>query len=157
MRNQSLTQLVKSCATPLIVSIGLFAMFSASAADPVFKWKDAQGHSHYSQSPPQGIKYETIAASGAPVDGSITSTESAQSANSAAQPEHGAANAESTPAQKQRTKLCETARANAVTLKSNATVIGDVNGDGKAVTLNVQQHDAALSDANKEVALYCTN
>ena len=62
MRNRSLAQfLAKSSLIPLVAAIGLFAVSNASAGDPVYKWKDANGQSHYSQQPPdKGVKFETI-------------------------------------------------------------------------------------------------
>jgi hypothetical protein len=161
MRNQSLATAAKSSLTPLVLAIGLFATLGASAGDPVYKWKDVQGHYHYAQSPPEGIKYETITASGEPSVSQLPLT-----GEPTAEPEpkkdtvakaDDSSNGTQTPAQIERQKLCTTAQANATTLNTHATVVGDVNGDGKPVTLNAKQHDAALENAKKQVDLYCTN
>ena len=53
--------------TPRLLSvlpIGLALVFSASAsaalaADEVYQWKDANGVTHYSQTPPQGVSYKS--------------------------------------------------------------------------------------------------
>ncbi|MBS0194642.1 MAG: DUF4124 domain-containing protein [Proteobacteria bacterium] len=138
----------------LLVAIGLLAG-SLAMAETVYKWKDANGQSHYSQQPPDGVKkYETITSAG---------TVDTDDANSPATPASGgkdhvaAGNAASsaTPAQQQRTQLCKQARDNVDTLNQHATVTTDLNGDGKPVTLNAAQHDKALSDAKKQVDLYC--
>ena len=42
----------------IALALGLSAA-AASAQDPVYTWVDAQGVRHYSQTPPDGVKYET--------------------------------------------------------------------------------------------------
>lgn len=141
----------------LLLATGLLAG-SAVVAGTVYKWKDANGQSHYSQQPPDGVKkYETIS-------GASDAWANNPSASPAASSPHDAGSASAkpaaaagqTPAQQQRAQLCAQARANVTTLNQHATVSADVNGDGKPVTLNAAQHDKALSDANKQVDLYCS-
>ena len=129
---------------------GLIIATAASATDPVYKWKDSSGHSHYSQTPPEGQKYQTITPTG-------TSAENAATAPPpvAAKASVDAATAGLSPAQVTRKKNCDTARANINTLNAHASVTSDINGDGKPVTLNVAQHNAALVEAGKQVDLYC--
>lgn len=152
MRNQSLAAMVKPCISCLVVVAGLVVVVNAAFADPVYKWRDSSGHSHYSQTPPEGQKYETIT----PAGHSSSDASDAKPAG-AEVPATGDAAKSLTPAQVTRQKLCVAARANMSTLTSHATVTSDINGDGKQVTLNAAQHDAALSDAKKQVDLYCTN
>jgi hypothetical protein len=128
---------------------GLILSTTASAADPVYKWKDSAGHSHYSQTPPEGQKYEIITQTSHVPGKNVTATDT-PAENTETPKATGP-----TPAQVARKKLCEDARANVNTLNTHATVISDVNGDGKPVTLNVAQHAASLAQANKQVDLYC--
>ena len=66
MRNHFLTpSRTALCLTALAVAVGMLASASVMAGDPVYKWKDSSGQSHYSQTPPDGIKYETITTAGA--------------------------------------------------------------------------------------------
>ncbi|MBS0213007.1 MAG: DUF4124 domain-containing protein [Proteobacteria bacterium] len=137
----------------LLVAIGLLAG-SLAMAETVYKWKDANGQSHYSQQPPDGVKkYETITSAGN-VDADDASSPAAPASGSR---DHAASGNASgmTPAQQQRGQLCKSARDNVDVLTKNATVSTDLNGDGKIVTLNAAQHDKALSDAKKQVDLYC--
>ncbi|HTA65250.1 MAG TPA: DUF4124 domain-containing protein, partial [Xanthomonadaceae bacterium] len=148
--------MAKSSIITLVAAIGLLAGTSV-LGETVYKWKDANGQSHYSQQPPEGTtKYEAINTAGDTVDDS--SDTSQPKADSGAQNSGGsaAATGDLTPAQAQRQQLCKSARDNAATLTTHATVNADINGDGKPVTLNAAQHDAALSDANKQVDLYCS-
>lgn len=157
MRNHSLAPfMAKSSIIILVAAIGLLAGASAISGT-VYKWKDANGQSHYSQQPPEGVKkFETIDTAGDTMaDASDTSQPNPDSGDQKAAGAAGGA-AGLTPAQTQRQQLCKGARDNAATLTAHATVKADVNGDGKQVTLNAAQHDAALSDANKQVDLYCS-
>lgn len=139
----------------LFLVAGLLAG-SAVLAGTVYKWKDANGQSHYSQQPPDGVKnYDTISGAGdAWKDG--PNAGKAAPASGKGDAAHGSqAAAGQTPAQQQRTQLCAQARANVTTLNQHAKVTADINGDGKPVALNAAQHDQALRDANKQVDLYC--
>ena len=159
MRNQSLASVAKSSILPLILAASLVTGLSAYARSPVYKWKDANGQSHYSQSPPEGVKYQTIMLTGEPGDATNPASATASQPATPAATSNGTTGnpANPTPAQVQRQKLCANARANVTTLTEHATVVGDVNGDGTPVTLDAKQHDSAMIDANKQVDLYCTN
>ena len=130
---------------------GLILAATASAANPVYKWKDSSGHSHYSQSAPEGQKYQVIMPTGVSIDSTATAPPPAAVAKAT----DDATTPGLTPAQVMRKKNCDTARANISTLNAHASVTSDINGDGKAVTLNVAQHNAALVEAGKQVDLYC--
>ena len=149
-----LSQAPTKALISLAAAVGLLVGASA-AADTVYKWKDANGQSHYSQQPPDGVKkYETINSAGNNVVDSGDA--SAQpTADVASGKKDAAAAAGATPAQQQRQQLCKQAHDNATLLTQHATVSTDLNGDGKQVTLNAAQHDQALKDANKAVDLYC--
>lgn len=134
-------------AIALLAATGLLAGTLAMAST-VYRWKDATGQSHYSQQPPDGVKnYDTITTVG---DQAMAS----EGDSSASAGEHETVSAK-TPAQLQRETLCKQAHANVTTLTQNAVVRSDVNGTGKPVTLDVAQHERALSDAKKQVGLYC--
>ena len=139
-------------SSAILLLVGLILAAAASAANPVYKWKDSRGHSHYSQSPPQDQKYQTIMPTGVSTDSSATAPPAAMAVAKASD---DASMAGLTPALVMRKKNCDTARANISTLNAHASVTSDINGDGKAVTLNVAQHNAALAEAGKQVDLYC--
>jgi hypothetical protein len=84
------------------------AMTAQAQSSGVYKWKDARGVTHYSDLPPPGVRYDTIAADAAP-----------------------RATAQAAAAAKVDPR-CTTARANIAQLKSGRTDIGlDTDRDGK--------------------------
>ncbi len=148
MRYQSLAILAKSSIIPLFLSIGLLAG-TASATDAVYKWKDANGQSHYSQSVPEGIKYETITPAGQ-VTAPPIATGDGESAATA--PDKSAP----TPAQVERQKYCDAARKNVDTLTNKPLVDMDINGTGKPVRLSSQQQTQQLTLAKQQVTALCS-
>lgn len=150
MRTQSLTasSMVKSSLIPLALAIGLLATFSASAADPVYKWTDGSGHSHYSQSPPEGMKYETITPAGT----KTTTTAATSDSAAAVVPEEKAG---PTTAQTERQKYCDQARKNADLLSTRPIVDMDINGDGKPERLTPEQQNSQLANAKQQVSMLC--
>ncbi len=106
---------------------------TASAAN-LYKWKDANGVTQYSERPPAGKQYETrrITASGA----------------STAEPAAAAAAAES--------EQCLGARRNLELLNGSAPVMQDTNGDGKPdAALDEAQRSAQKQLAQAAAAAYC--
>jgi len=152
MRNQSIAApfLAKSSIL-LSVAIGLLASASTMAADPVYKWKDATGQSHYSQSPPQGQKYEIISPLG-------DSTPSPSPPGTYSSQTTGAAQAAPTtphPNLAMRLKNCETARSNVAALTNNPTAPIDTKGTGKPVDVTPAVRSAELDRAKQQVSQYC--
>ena len=150
----------RSLAKPLLAlavfAAALVSATAASAADPVYRWKDANGQSHYSQQPPEkGVKYETIASSGAPASAAAAATSHAESAASAKKDSNPAANATTANAQAERQKLCETARKNADVLANRPLVEMDLNGTGTPQRLTPEQQTQQLDIARKQQTAYC--
>lgn len=104
---------------PRLCCLLLLSTAATASAANLYKWKDANGVTQYSERPPAGKQYETrrITASG-------TST---------AEPAAVAESAES--------EQCLGARRNLELLNGSAPVMQDTNGDGKP--------DAALDDAQR--------
>lgn len=148
MRNQSLAIMAKSSITSLIVAASLLAGMSATASDPVYKWKDANGQSHYSQQPPQGIKYETMTPAGTAATAPVAAANAADTAKAPAA-------SGQTPAQIERQKYCDTARKSVDVLTTHPLVDMDINGDGKPVRLTPEQQTAQLEKAKQQVAALC--
>jgi hypothetical protein len=112
----------------------LLLLASANAvAGPVYKWKDANGVTQYSETPPAGRKYET--------------REQARSPQPAASTETPAA-----PVPEQ----CRTARANLTLLEGTGQVMQDTDGDGKPDTaLTPEQRSAQKGLAEAAIKAYC--
>ncbi len=112
----------------------LLLLASANAvAGPVYKWKDANGVTQYSETPPAGRKLETRAQARSP--------QAAASAETPAAP---------VPEQ------CSTARANLALLEGGGQVMQDTDGDGKADTpLAPEQRSAQKGLAEAAIKAYC--
>jgi len=152
MRKQSFAAPFPAKSIPmLMIAFGLLVSATTMAADPVYKWKDAKGQSHYSQQPPQGEKYETITPAGdSIVSPSTPGTYTSQAAPAAPEkptPPH--------PNLAMRLKNCETARSNVAALTSNPTAPIDASGAGKPVAVTPEVRAAELDRAKKQVSQYC--
>lgn len=112
----------------------LLALASAATASAgnLYKWKDANGVTQYSERPPTGQKYETRR---------VTSS--------------GAAVVEAAPAEGE-SEQCLAARKNMELLAGSAPVMQDTDGDGKPdATLDDAQRAAQKRLAESAAAVYC--
>jgi len=112
----------------------LLLLTSATAvAGPLYKWKDANGVTQYSERPPEGQKYETrrITDNGDPV-------------------------AEAEPAKAEESPQCTSARDNLKLLAGSGPVMQDTDGDGKPdAELDEAQRTAQKQLAEAAAAVYC--
>ena len=118
--------LPRLCCLLLLTSTTAFA-------GPLYKWKDANGVTQYSERPPTGQKYETrrITASGAPV-------------------------AEAAPAKADESPQCTSARRNLELLAGKGPLMQDSDGDGMPdAPLDDSQRTAQKQLAEATAAVYC--
>ena len=113
---------------------GLLLLASATAsAGTVYKWKDANGVTQYSEKPPAGQKYE------------------------ARQVENGDPLPRETAAAPAENKACTDARGNLTLLNGPGKVMQDADGDGTADTaLTDEQRSAQKTLAEAAIQAYCT-
>ncbi len=112
----------------------LLLLVSATAsAGNVYKWKDANGVTQYSEKPPAGQKYESRQVE--------TRDPVAKATPAAPQPD---------------SKDCATARGNLALLNGQGAVMQDTDGDGKAETaLTDTQRNAQKGLAEAAIKAYC--
>ena len=112
-------------------------------ASEVYQWKDANGVTHYSQTPPAGRSYEqrVITSSGA-----AAPTAAADSV----------AGTDTTRAASGESPQCATARANIATLEGEGEVQIDEDGSGNPRVLDAEQRASQLELARAAVKAYCT-
>lgn len=116
------------------LGLALLVVSTAAGATNLYKWKDANGVTHYSEKPPEGQRYDT---------------RRIDTRAGVAPPETAAAKAESTE--------CTTARKNLEVLGGSGPVMQDLNGDGKPdATLDEGQRAAQKNLADAGVKAYCT-
>ena len=119
---------------PRLCCLLLLGTAATASAANLYKWKDANGVTQYSERPSTGKQYETrrITASGA----------------STAEPAAAAESAES--------EQCLGARRNLELLNGSAPVMHDTDGDGKPDTaLDDTQRGAQKQLAEAAAAAYC--
>lgn len=137
---------------PIVMALLLAAPLAS--AQQIYKWTDAQGTVHYSQSAPaQGTHYQQVKLS----SGVEAPTESAP----AAQPISENTAPAATPAPKamadtpaNRATLCATLKSNLATLHGSGPVV--VQTGGKPSLLSDIQRKQQATDANTQYQQYCT-
>ncbi len=114
--------------------LGLCLLAGTAGAADLYKWKDANGVTHYSESPPPGQKYEsrridTYGGLGPAEDPESPAKESPQ---------------------------CAQARENLKTLSDSRPAMIDSDGDGKPDTpLDADQREVQRNLADAAVKAYC--
>jgi hypothetical protein len=110
----------------------VLASAATASAGNLYKWKDANGVTQYSERPPTGQKYETRR---------VTHS--------------GAAVVEAAPVEGE-SENCLAARKNMEMLAGNGPVMRDTDGDGKPdATLDDAQRAAQKQLAESAAAVYC--
>ncbi|MCE3004893.1 MAG: DUF4124 domain-containing protein [Xanthomonadaceae bacterium] len=135
---------------PLAIATA-FALLALSATAPAvaqqyYKWKDANGVTHYTKTPPPaGTEAERLAVQAAPA------TPAAAPATEA--PAQG--DGMTAEASQKRGAACEAARNNLTTLQQNPFVTIDKDGDGTGELLTPEEHNAQLAIAREQVRTLC--
>lgn len=115
-----------------------------------YKWKDAQGVTHYADAPPPGnVRYEKIKTTGTVEAPAPASTAPAAPAN--AQANGGSANAD-TP--ENRKKLCEQLRKN-LTILNNEKVVTMDDGKGGRRQVDDAERQSQIKTTQAQMTLYC--
>jgi hypothetical protein len=136
-------------------------MVAPLACAQVYKWTDAHGTIHYSESPPPtGTKYSQVSVNTgasapagsdttpAATSGSNGSASSSQSTNSAPQ-----GPVEDTP--ENRAKLCSSLKTNIGALQGSGPVV--MNNGGQQQLLNADQRKQQLDASQSQYSQYCAN
>jgi hypothetical protein len=117
-----------------------------------YKWKDAQGVTHYADAPPPGgVKYEKIKTSGtaeAPAPAPAASATASAGANGT----KAAAGNDDTPANRQ--KLCDQLRKNLDILNNEKVVTMD-DGKGGVKQVDDATRQSQIKTAQAQMTLYC--
>ncbi|MEW9571195.1 DUF4124 domain-containing protein [Rhodanobacter sp. Si-c] len=135
-----------------LIVVALLLVAPLAVAQQIYKWTDAKGTVHYSQSaPPEGTRYQQVKlASGvesgdAPAPQPATDDTPAPADNPAPMP------MTDTPAN--RTKLCATLKSNLTALQGGGPVV--MQQGGKPVLLDASQRKQQVDTANAQYQQYC--
>lgn len=144
---------------PAFVFAAAALALAASAGAQVYKWKDSNGITHYSDAPPVGTTYQKVQVNTnvatpvtpAPISGNSANTNSGSQA--AAQP----ASASTAPVRDtpdNRAKLCKQLDSNITLLNGSSPVLSKSN-DGPPQNLTDAQRKQALASAQSKKKQYC--
>ena len=120
-----------------LIPAALLAASSLSAQETVYQWKDANGVTHYSQTPPENVRYDSRQIR----DRSLGSIAQKADAPSVRTPQEIAA--------------CDRARLALQQLNSNFLVTMDKDGDGTPEPLSAEEKAAQRRLSDQAVAAYC--
>lgn len=133
-----------------LIAVALLLLTPLAIAQ-AYKWTDASGTVHYSETPPaQGTNYKKVRTTGtveAPVP-MAPATDSEGSRETAAAP---AAPVADTP--ENRTKLCASLKTNLAALQGSGPVV--VQQNGKDTALDADQRKQQVTTAQSQYDQYC--
>lgn len=137
---------------PIAMALLLLApLANAQVSNQVYKWTDAHGTVHYAQQRPDpGIKFELVKTTGtvAPLAAPTPRNSTEDGAESSAKPPVPVAD---TPGN--RSKLCDSLKANLAALQGSGPVVMQQNG--KAVALDAEQRKQQTGTAQAQYQQYC--
>ena len=137
-----------------LIVVALLLVAPLAVAQQIYKWTDAKGTVHYSQSaPPEGTRFQQVKLAGGVESSADTST--AQPAAETA-PAPAAAPAPTGPVADtpdNRAKLCATLKSNLATLQGSGPVVMQENG--KPAVLNDAQRKQQVDSAQAQYQQYC--
>lgn len=137
-------------------SIALVLLLVAPLASAqVYKWTDAQGTTHYSETPPStGTKYSQVTVSGGEAPASSTpSSAPASSASTSSSQSSSTQSVTDTP--ENRAKLCASLKTNIGTLQGSGPVV--MQEGGQQQLLNADQRKQQLDASQSQYQEYCAD
>ena len=132
-----------SMRATIMILIALFIAAPLAQAEQFYKWQDDKGVWHFSATPPKGQAADKLK----------VRTQAGRSTDETEDEESDADDAEK-PAATESVN-CTTARNNLTVLNNNPVVSKDVDGDGVAENLSLEQHQEEISFAEQQIAAFC--
>jgi hypothetical protein len=123
----------------------------------VYKWTDAKGTTHYSETPPPtGTKYSQVTVSGADApasSGSSNTNTTADTTPASSSSSQGANNQPVADTPENRAKMCASLKANIATLQGSGPVV--MQNGGQQQVLNADQRKQQLDASQSTLQQYC--
>src|SRR5579859_6496477 len=140
------------------LSIALALLLVAPlACAQVYKWTDAHGTTHYSESPPPtGTKYNQVrvnTGTSSPAGASTAATSNSSSTASSQNSNNSAPQAPVEDTPENRAKLCNSLKTNIGTLQGSGPVV--MNNGGQQQVLNADQRKQQLDASQSQYSQYC--
>jgi uncharacterized protein DUF4124 len=133
-----------------LIAVALLLLAPLATAQ-VYKWTDASGTVHYSEAPPaQGTNFKQVKTTGtaAPL---VAPARNDGEGEGHSEPSEPAKPMADTP--ENRTKLCDSLKANLAALQGSGPVV--MQQDGKATALDTDQRKQQASAAQGQYDQYC--
>lgn len=153
---------LRTLSIPLGLAAALALVAGTASAQQVYKWKDANGVTHYAQQPPaSGTHFSKVRlADGSEVDATPAPASSAPAASASAAPqatEQARAGGGTQPAtSSNQSAFCKQTAANLATLRNTAPVIA-ASSSGKQEVLNDSARKAQMDAALAQQREYCSS
>jgi hypothetical protein len=130
-----------------LITFATLMMAGTVQAAGMYKWTDAEGNVHYSQTPPEDQQADKVH-----IKDSAPLQDSTAGETDTGEQDNPAEDAQNTPEAKQRQKNCEIARYNLETYKSSDRL---KQPDGKVIVISDEMRDAKLKEAQSLIDIYC--
>ena len=140
------------------IGLSLACIAGFASAQQIYKWKDANGVTHFSQTPPSsGMQYTKMHLTSEP-DVSSNPPPAADTDNTEpGAPQQAAASSGSQPdTPSNRAELCKQLTTNISLLRSKQPVVTGGN-DGKQQVMSDNAREAQLATAQAQQAQYCSS
>jgi hypothetical protein len=138
----------------VLFAIAVLVCAGDANAQKFYKWKDADGVTHYTTTPPpDGQQADRLAVDAAPASPLVDD----KPAEGQPRDPNVPTEARSGNAVERRSAACTTARANLGTLETNPFVTMDKDGDGKQELLTVDEQNAQIARAREQVRILCAD
>jgi hypothetical protein len=139
----------------LSIAIALLLVAPLVSAQ-VYKWTDAKGTTHYSETPPPtGTKYSQVTVSGSdePASSGSSSASATAEAAPASSSSQGNNNQPMADTPENRAKMCASLKANMATLQGSGPVV--MQNGGQQQVLNADQRKQQLDATQSTYSQYC--
>lgn len=135
----------------------LFLVVAGPAVAAMYKWTDAEGNVHYSQTPPPEGEAEELAPPPPPALSPEEAKKALERSRRSLYPEEKAdqgagQEAPSGPQVKGRKEVCEAARHNLEVLKQGRRIR---DADGNVKELAPEEHEARMAQARQRIERFC--
>ena len=139
-----------------LIVVALLLIAPLAAAQQIYKWTDAKGTVHYSQSaPPQGTKFQQVKLAGGVESSDAPAAQPAADSTPAPADTPAAAPAPVADTPANRAKLCTTLKANLDALQGSGPVVMQENG--KPAVLGDAQRKQQTAAANAQYQQFCAS
>lgn len=148
------TRTLSACST---LALLLALAMTTPAQAEIYKWTDKQGGVHYSETPPAGIKYETLNPRFAPAQAAPAAQPQAAPDNEQQKQEKQRAEQERAYKEEQariRQQNCEAAQKRLANLQSAPRIV-ITNPDGTVQRLNDEERQARIDEVQAQVSQNC--